>query len=64
MVGHFIFSKEDSPQRILGAIYFSGGKVVRVTPPLAEEVDGHNDDVVGFARAISVPWLLGVTPRR
>lgn len=52
MAGHFILPKEESPQRILGAIYFSGGRVVRVTRPLAEEVDGYNDDVVGFARAI------------
>jgi hypothetical protein len=52
MLGHMILPKEEPPQRILGAIYFSGGKVVRVTRPLAEEVDGYNDDVVGFARAI------------
>ena len=50
--GHFILSKEESPQRILGAIYFSGGKVLRVTRPIAEDVDTSNDDVVGFARAI------------
>jgi hypothetical protein len=52
MAGHFILPKEESPQRILGAIYFSAGKVRRVTRPLAEEVDTSNDDVVGFARAI------------
>ncbi|HXM59776.1 MAG TPA: hypothetical protein VN950_02900 [Terriglobales bacterium] len=53
MLGHFILSKEESSsQGILGAIYFSGGKVLRVTRPLAEEVDGYNDDVVGFARSI------------
>ncbi len=52
MLGHMILPKEEPPQRILGAIYFSGGKVVRVTRPLAEEVDGYNDNVVGFARAI------------
>jgi hypothetical protein len=52
LAGHFILPKEESPQRILGAIYFSGGKVLRVTRPLAEEVDGYNDDVVGFVRAI------------
>jgi hypothetical protein len=52
LAGHFILAKEESPQRILGTIYFSGGKVLRVTRPLAEEVDGYNDDVVGFARAI------------
>jgi hypothetical protein len=52
MLGHMILPKEESPQRILGAIYFSGEKVARVTRPLAEEVDAYNDDVVGFARAI------------
>jgi len=52
LAGHFILPKEESPQRILGTVYFSGGKVLRVTRPLAEEVDGYNDDVVGFARAI------------
>jgi len=52
MLGHFIISGEESTQRMLGTIYFSGGKVVRVTRPLAEDVDGYNDDVVGFARAI------------
>jgi hypothetical protein len=36
MLGHFILPKEESPQGILGAIYFSGGKVLRVTRPLAE----------------------------
>ena len=52
MAGHFILSKDESPQRILGGIYFSGGIVLRVTRPIAEEVDTSNDDVVGFARAI------------
>ena len=56
MLGHFILSKEESSQRILGYILFSGGKVQRVTRPLAEEVDGYSDDVVGFARAIK-RWL-------
>jgi hypothetical protein len=51
-LSHFILPKEEPPQRILGSILFSGGKVLRVTRPLAEEVDGYNDDVVGFARAI------------
>lgn len=52
MLGHMILPKEESPQRILGAIYFSGGKVVRITRPMAEDVDTSNDDVVAFARAI------------
>jgi hypothetical protein len=50
--GHFILSQKESPQDIFGAIFFSGGKVVRVTRPLAKEVDTSNEDVVGFARAI------------
>ncbi len=52
ILGHFILPEEESPQRILGSIYFSGGKVLRVTRPLAEDVDSYNDDVVGFARAV------------
>jgi hypothetical protein len=51
MPGHFIVTKESS-ERILGGIFFSSGKVARVTRPPAEEVDTWNDDVVGFARAI------------
>ena len=43
----------ESPQRILGGIGFSNGKVVYVTRPLAEDVDSSNDDAVGFARALS-----------
>ena len=50
--GHFILPKEESPQGFLGAVYFSGGKMVRITRPLAEEVDTWDDDVVEFARAI------------
>jgi len=52
MLGHMILPKGEPPQRILGAIYFSGGKVVRITRPMAEDVDSYNDDLVGFARAI------------
>lgn len=52
MPGHMILSKDESQIPILGAIYFSGGKVVRVTRPLDQEIDTANDDVVGFARAI------------
>jgi len=52
MLGHFILSKEESPQRILGAVYFSGGKILRITRPLDEEIDTFNDGVVAFARAI------------
>jgi hypothetical protein len=50
--GHMILPNEESPQRILGSIYFSGGKVLRITRPLAEEVDTYNGDLVAFMRAI------------
>lgn len=52
MLGHMILPKEEPAQRILGAIYFSGGKVARITRPMAEDVDTYDDDLVGFARAI------------
>ena len=52
MLGHIILPKDESPRPILGAIFFSSGRVVRVTRPLADEVDTSNEDVVGFARAI------------
>jgi len=51
-VGHFILPKEELPRRILGTVYFSGGKVARVTRPLDDEVDSYSDDVVAFARAL------------
>ena len=59
MLGHFILSREESTRGMLGAIYFSGGKVLRITRPLAEGVDGYNDDVVGFARAIKRSLAAG-----
>jgi hypothetical protein len=52
MPGHFIVPKEESPQRILGSVYFSGGKIIRITRPLDGDVDTSSDDVVGFARAL------------
>ena len=63
---HFIFLKDDSLVRILGTIYFSGGKVLRITRPLTDEVDTWNGEVVNFTRAIkrSLPVEandLGVT---
>jgi hypothetical protein len=51
ILGHMILPKEESSPRILGVVYFSGEKVLRVTRPLAEDVDTWNEDVVGFARA-------------
>ena len=53
MIGHFIFPKEESPQRILGTIYFADGKVSRITRPLdAEKFDPESDDIVAFTRAL------------
>jgi|SRR5579859_618772 len=49
--GHFILSTEDSSQ-IIGGIFFSNGKVVRITRPIAADIDSWNEDVVGFARAL------------
>jgi hypothetical protein len=52
MLGHMILSKEGSTQRILGTVYFAGGKIVRITRSLDDELDTSNNDVVTFARAI------------
>ncbi len=53
MVGHFILSRGEAPQRILGGIFFAGGKVARINRPLAEEdFNPQSDDVVAFARAL------------
>ena len=49
--GHFIFSKDGS--RLLGTMYFSSGKVVRITRPIDENIDGYDTNVVAFARAMS-----------
>jgi hypothetical protein len=54
MIGHFISTKDESPQRILGSIFFGGGKIVRITRPVAEnKFDPAGDDVVAFARALN-----------
>jgi len=50
--GHFIFSTETQPQRLLGTIFFADGKVIRISRPLAENVDAEDPSVVGFARAL------------
>jgi hypothetical protein len=52
LVGHFIRSKDESPQRRLGSIYFSGGKVLRIERPLDDTFDSGSDDVVALARAL------------
>jgi len=52
MVGHFIQPKEESPEHpILGTIYFSGGRVARMSRDLAGNVDTENTDLVSFMRA-------------
>jgi hypothetical protein len=51
--GHFIFSKEGSPQRLLGTIHFSGGKLFSLTRPLDDGFDTWNDDAVALARTIN-----------
>jgi hypothetical protein len=53
LIGHFIVSRDNTSPRILGSVYFSGGKVVRVTRPLDGDFDPESDDVVAFARAIN-----------
>ncbi|MCU1268911.1 MAG: hypothetical protein JWN74_205 [Acidobacteriaceae bacterium] len=52
MVGHFVLPKEESTQAILGVIYFSEGKVVRISRALADNVDTFNEDLVAFMRAV------------
>jgi len=52
MLGHFILSKDDSPQRILGSVFFADGKVTRITRPLDADLDPLSDDVVAFARTL------------
>src|SRR5208337_3827681 len=46
MLGHFILAKDKSSSQILGTITFSRGRVVRITRPLATEVDTSNEDLV------------------
>jgi len=48
--GHFILSKDPTPT-VLGGIYFSQGKVVRLSRDLAPDVDAYNEDLVAFIRA-------------
>src|SRR5439155_14984136 len=48
---YFILLKEGSKWTQLGAIYFSGGKVVRLSRELAPNVDQSNENLVAFTRA-------------
>jgi hypothetical protein len=50
--GHFITSKERISFHLRGVIYFAGGRVVRIERPLDEGIDGWNDDLVRFAKAL------------
>lgn len=51
MSGHFIVSK-DGEARLLGEVFFVGGKVEMVTRPLGDEdYPSWSEDAVGFARA-------------
>jgi hypothetical protein len=49
--GHFIVSKSQ-PETILGTIQFVNHQVVRMTKPIADDVDFSNDDLVAFVRAL------------
>jgi hypothetical protein len=62
--GHFLLPKEESMQPILGAIYFSEGKVVRISRGLADHVDTFNEDLVAFMRAVKRSLPDGETPAR
>lgn len=63
MRGSFILSKVNDG--ILGTIFFTGEKVVRITRPLDTEIDTSNDNVVAFARAIDrALWRPGDKERK
>ena len=49
--GFFILPKKESPQPILGAIWFRDHKVVSVSRELADNVDTSSDDLVAFMKA-------------
>jgi hypothetical protein len=51
-LGRMIFSNDDSPKRILGTISFSGGKVVRLSQPLDEQLNPVGLDAIALARAL------------
>jgi hypothetical protein len=50
--GHFILPKEQSTQPILGTIYFSEGRVIRLSQELAPDVDTSDRELVSFVRAL------------
>lgn len=50
--GHFITKKNGAEFSMLGAIFFDGQKVTRLTKPMADDVDSSNEDLVAFARAL------------
>ena len=52
IAGHFVLSKNEANQQMLGNIWFKGHKVVNVSRELAEGVDSSDENVVSFARAL------------
>ncbi len=48
----FIFSNDDSPQRILGTIGFSSGKVVLISHPLDDQLNSASSDAIALARTL------------
>jgi hypothetical protein len=48
--GHFVLSKDSST--MLGGIFFSNGRVVRITRGLNDDFDEQGDDVVAFVRVL------------
>ena len=52
LLGHMILPRNEKSRTFLGQIFFSEGRVAKITRPLADEADMWNEDLVGFARAI------------
>jgi hypothetical protein len=59
--GYFILPKDEKNVSILGAIWFKGQKVARVSRELAQDVDTSSDDLVAFMRALKRSFPQGVT---
>jgi hypothetical protein len=61
--GHFVLQKEGSKMKQLGAIFFSGEKVVGLSyDVLPPEVDTSNEHLVAFARALKRALPEGPKP--
>ena len=50
--GHFIWRGEGTEASIIGVIFFADQRVVRLTKPMAEDVDFTNEDLIAFTRAL------------